>query len=196
MTNSDLAAEWDARYASGHVWSGKVNRLLPAEVGDLEPGTALDVGSGEGADSVWLAKNGWDVTGVDFSAVAVERSAALAEREGVAVEFQAADIATTGGSYDLVSAFYPSLFVGDGALEHILGLVASGGTFLFVHHVHPDEESPSGYRPHRPGFVSPFDVRDALEQRSEEWHLEKFEIVENDDHAHHHFDALLKATRI
>ena len=187
MTDSDVAAEWDARYATkGQVWSGNVNRLLPREVEGLEPGTALDVGSGEGADSIWLAKNGWDVTGVDISAVAVERAAALAAREGVAIDFLAADISTTTGRFDLVSAFFPSVPSDSDMLEHILGLVAPKGTLLFVHHVHPDPESASDYRPHRPGFMSPFDVLAELEALGDEWRVDKIEVVENgDDHGGH-----------
>jgi hypothetical protein len=46
---------WDARYGSvEQVWSGNPNLRLVEQVADLEPGTALDVGSGEGADAIWL----------------------------------------------------------------------------------------------------------------------------------------------
>jgi len=68
---------WDERYRSSHrLWSGEPNLQLVAEVADLPPGTALDVGSGEGADAIWLARRGWQVTGADISPVALERAAA------------------------------------------------------------------------------------------------------------------------
>lgn len=60
------------------MWSGQPNGSLVAEVADLEPGTALDVGCGEGADAIWLAHQGWKVTALDPSAVALDRAATAA----------------------------------------------------------------------------------------------------------------------
>ena len=67
---------WDERYGSSdRVWSGNPNPHLVDQIADLTPGTALDVGCGEGADAIWLAERGWRVTGVDVSTVALERAA-------------------------------------------------------------------------------------------------------------------------
>src|SRR5947208_3010961 len=72
-------ASWDERYRSqGQLWSGSPNRHLVSEAAELAPGTALDAGSGEGADAIWLAERGWQVTAVDFSSVALERGRARA----------------------------------------------------------------------------------------------------------------------
>ena len=50
---------WDERYGSADaIWSGNPNPRLVEQVADLAPGTALDVGSGEGADAIWLATRG------------------------------------------------------------------------------------------------------------------------------------------
>src|SRR5258705_2397341 len=67
------AAEWDARYSErdGTMWSGRPNGRLVAEADGLTPGRALDVGCGEGADAIWLARRGWTVTAIDISHVAV-----------------------------------------------------------------------------------------------------------------------------
>src|SRR5206468_12890147 len=75
------ASEWDARYRKhdAAMWSGRPNGRLVAEVTGLSPGTALDVGCGEGADAVWLAQQGWTVTAVDVSEVAVRRGREAAE---------------------------------------------------------------------------------------------------------------------
>lgn len=70
---------WDQRYRSrDQLFSGAPNGVLVTEVTGLPPGRALDVGCGEGADAIWLASRGWQVTAVDISRVAVERAAAQA----------------------------------------------------------------------------------------------------------------------
>jgi 2-polyprenyl-3-methyl-5-hydroxy-6-metoxy-1,4-benzoquinol methylase len=97
--NSELApvdrgdAEWDERYAGAEqVWSGEPNASLVAEVGHLEPGTVLDVGCGEGADAIWLAGRGWQVTAIDVSGIALQRAAAAAERSHVDVKWMHAGL--------------------------------------------------------------------------------------------------------
>ena len=74
------AAFWDQRYDTAEfVWATEPNRFLPPEVEGLTPGRALDVACGEGRNAVWLATQGWDATGIDFSAVTKQL-----EDEGVA----------------------------------------------------------------------------------------------------------------
>ena len=74
---------WDERYGSAdRLWSGRPNSQLVAQASDLTPGDALDVGSGEGADAIWLAARGWTVTAIDVSPVALSRSATQAIGRG------------------------------------------------------------------------------------------------------------------
>ena len=108
----DSRAFWEDRYSSrSALWSGNPNPHLVSEVSDLSPGTALDAGSGEGADAIWLAERGWQVTAVDFSAVALERGAAQAAARGADISGRIAwlhqdliEWVPAEASYDLVSA--------------------------------------------------------------------------------------------
>src|ERR1700751_5073476 len=87
------AAEWDARYRErdGAMWSGRPNGRLVAEVADLIPGRALAVGCGEGADAIWLAQQGWTVTAIDVSDVALRRARDAADLAGTSVEWISGD---------------------------------------------------------------------------------------------------------
>ena len=74
------------------LWTAQPNRFLVAKSSDLSPGRALDVACGEGRNAVWLAEQGWQVTGVDFSEVALEKARRLAELRGVEAEWVQADL--------------------------------------------------------------------------------------------------------
>ncbi|GGO24131.1 methyltransferase [Microbispora rosea subsp. aerata] len=137
-------AAWEERYRSRPaVWSGRPNPQLVAEAAGLPAGRALDVGSGEGADAVWLAERGWRVTGVDISATALKRAAGHAADAGAEVagriEWLHADLrdhALPEGAYDLVSAQYMHL-PGEARRElfaRLAAAVAPGGTLLIVGH--------------------------------------------------------------
>jgi SAM-dependent methyltransferase len=134
-------ADWDARYSErdGLMWSGRPNGRLVAEIGDLRPGRALDVGCGEGADAIWLAGRGWVVTAIDISHVAVGRARAAAELAGATVEWICGDALHTelpNRSFDLVSMQYPALpkAAGESAVQTLLGTVRHGGLLLAVYH--------------------------------------------------------------
>jgi SAM-dependent methyltransferase len=140
------AADWDARYSErgGARWSGRPNGRLLAEVAGLPPGRALDVGCGEGADAIWLARNGWTVTATDISEVAVTRAREAAELAGAVVEWVRGDALRTAfpaGSFDLVSMQYPALpkAAGEAAVRALLDTVRPGGLLLAVYHDLDDE---------------------------------------------------------
>jgi len=143
---STQADEWDARYggSDGGMWSGRANGRLVAEVADVPPGRVLDVGSGEGADAIWLARNRWTVTAIDISAVAVRRARTAGELAGVAVEWVCGDALQApfpACSFDLVSMQYPALpqAAGDTAVRRLLDTVRPGGLLLAVYHDLDDE---------------------------------------------------------
>ncbi len=66
------------------------------EQGGLPPGRALDLGCGTGTNSLYLARRGWEVVGVDFSAIAIGRARRRARRAGLPVRFFRADVTNLG----------------------------------------------------------------------------------------------------
>jgi len=131
---------WDDMYrGADQLMSGNPNGVLVTEVTDLAPGQALDVGCGEGADAIWLARRGWQVTALDISRTALDRAAAAAPELSDRVAWTRTDLAVTpppAAAFDLVSAQYFPLLrrPGHTALRGLLDAVAPGGTLLFVGH--------------------------------------------------------------
>jgi 2-polyprenyl-3-methyl-5-hydroxy-6-metoxy-1,4-benzoquinol methylase len=133
---------WEERYAgAGQVWSGNPNAQLVAEASRLTPGTALDVGCGEGGDVIWLAREGWQVTGADFSANALARAARHAEEAGVADrtdwwQVDAREFDAEGRTWDLVTCHFLHPPEGEMAdvVRRLATAVAPGGHLLVVAH--------------------------------------------------------------
>ena len=133
---------WDDRYSSDeNIWSGNANPQLIAVAASLSPGTALDVGCGEGGDVIWLAQQGWHATGADFSANGLARAARHAEAAGVGDrvdwwQFDARTFDANGRQFDLVTTHY--LHPPDGGMAAVVArlatAVAPGGHLLVVGH--------------------------------------------------------------
>jgi SAM-dependent methyltransferase len=170
------AERWDSKYAErGALWSGHANPVLREVVARLEPGTALDVGCGEGGDAVWLAEQGWTVVGIDLSTVALERAAAAAAERGVGerCSWIAGDVrqgVVTQGvvaadiGFDLVTSHYlhEPREVRAAAWLVEANLTAPGGVLLIVGH-HPKDRAPAGRGPRDPSVLfSPDEVTRAL----------------------------------
>jgi 2-polyprenyl-3-methyl-5-hydroxy-6-metoxy-1,4-benzoquinol methylase len=142
----DAAAFWEGRYGErNRIWSGNPNPALVQTVSGLAPGRALDLGCGEGADSVWLAEQGWRVRAVDVSATALRRAEATAEARGLPagqISWTTADLSTwtTGESFELVSACFlhsPVEFPRNDVLRRAAATVVPGGHLLVVGHAEP-----------------------------------------------------------
>jgi SAM-dependent methyltransferase len=197
-----MEVDFDALYARDEpVWSGEPNGALIDEIADAEPGRALDVGCGEGADAVWLAQRGWQVTALDVAAAALERAEQHAVEAGVDVRWLHRGLLEArleSESFDLVSAQYPALLhtAGDAAIRALLSLVAPGGTLLVVHHadIDVDEARAHGFDPSL--YVSPEDVRLSLD---ENWDVlvneRRPRNIRGGAGAHHSHDLVLKARR-
>lgn len=134
-------AFWDSFYA-GQPWSGRPNPMLVEELTTrpAEAGTALDLGCGTGADAIWLAAQGWTVTGLDLSTGALEQAAEAAAAAGVEARWLRHDLAhgVPPGAWDLVAATYlhsPVELPRGAVLRSAASAVAPGGTLLVIGHV-------------------------------------------------------------
>ena len=199
-------AFWDARYGSRErIWSGEPNRQLVAEAASLPPARALDAGSGEGADALWLAGRGWRVTAVDVSPVALARAAARAAERGdevtSRVAWEHADVRTWSpqlAAYELVSAqfLHPAPHVRPQVVRRLAAAVAPGGVLLYVGH----DPSDLGVVPHgHPEVLAAVSEITRLLDR-DAWDVEVAEArprpgTHPDGGAVTHHDAVLRARR-
>jgi SAM-dependent methyltransferase len=153
---------WERRYAQKpQIWSGRVNPVLEELAAGLTPRRALDLGCGEGGDSLWLATRGWEVTAVDISATAIARGAAAAIAAGIdpeRIHWVAADLTgwAPASDYELVSASFlqsPVALDRSLILQTAAAHVAAGGHLLVVSHAVPPPWA-SGLAGHHHAFQS------------------------------------------
>jgi SAM-dependent methyltransferase len=152
MTHTFDDAYWD------QIWTGdrasamatsEPNPYLAAEVSTLAPGTALDAGCGAGAEAIWLASRGWQVTGADIAAAALAHAAERADASGLAerVTWVQADLSTwePDTRFDLVTTHYAHPAMAQLEFyDRIASWVAPGGTLLIVGHLHHEASGDHG----------------------------------------------------
>lgn len=183
---SEAADFWEQRYAGSEpIWSGRVNQSLAELVADFEPGRALDLGCGEGADVIWLAEQGWKVTGVDISVTAIARAreAASEKAEDGQTDFVVADleswVSESTDKYDLIIASFlqsPIGFDRSRVLRLAINLLADHGSMLLISHAAP----PPWMKNHRPAnhFIQPDQELEMLQLDPEGWKVQVAEVRE------------------
>lgn len=206
-----MVSEFDQEYWETH-WDDATHRdeYVPAnpyvqgETASLSRGTALDAGCGAGTEALWLAGQGWQVTGVDISATALATAQARARETGLdaRVEWQQADLARwePNRHWDLVVTNYAHADIGQLDLyERLAACVAPGGTLLIVGHLHGhSHDGPDGE-----GF--PEDATTTLDDiaglfSGTEWRIdasyEQSRTVQRGDKAVELHDVIVRASRL
>jgi methyl halide transferase len=103
-------ADWNDCYRDGNLpWdtgrpSSELQRVLSQHA--IQPCRALDIGCGTGSSSVWLAQQGFEVTGLDVAPLAVERAEERARAAGVKARFRTADVLHMPDPEELFGFFF------------------------------------------------------------------------------------------
>jgi SAM-dependent methyltransferase len=142
---------WDERYAAReYVWDVTPNQFVERYLTGLTPGRAIDLAAGEGRNAIWLARQGWQVTAVDFSQVGLDKARRLATEHGLAdaVELVEADalVYEPPARVDLVVIAYLQIPSAQQrvVLEHAAAWLRPGGTLFIVAHDRSNVQSGHG----------------------------------------------------
>ncbi len=195
------ASDWNDRYdQTDLVWSAGPNTFVVDHVSARPPGRALDVACGEGRNALWLAEQGWDVVGVDFSDVAIDKARRIAQHRGVKVDWRvgdATDPSVVDGEFDLVLVAYLHLPEAQMAplLGHLAPRVAPGGMFLLVGHHVENLERGHGGPPDRSVLQDPVQIAAWLPGLDVVEAGEVTRRVDTDEGPRTAIDALIEAHR-
>ena len=132
--------KWNERYTKKDlIWSAAPNHVFVREVEDLKPGKALDVACGEGRNALWLVEQDWDVTGIDFSDVAIVKAEQIAAKRSVNVNWIAANVSTMQlpqHEYDLAAVLYLHTPPEERErwMANVTNSIKPGGSFIYIAH--------------------------------------------------------------
>jgi len=141
----------------------------------MKPGVALDVGTGQGRNAVYLAHEGWDVTGMDISQVALDAARANADKSGVSIRTEKAAYDTFDfgvNKWDLIVIVFAWAPVSDPAFVAKLGTsLRPGGAVLFEHFCEPMAPMIRALKPNElKTFFADFDIESYEEtQGTADW---------------------------
>jgi SAM-dependent methyltransferase len=180
---------WNERYRSGDTpWdtgrpSSELQRVLAEE--NVPAGRAIDLGCGTGANTVWLAQQGFDVTGVDISPLAIERATARAQVAGANCRFLIADLrnppSELSGPFDFLfdrGCYHVLRRTGVQAYRRALEGITRPGTIGLV-------LAGNAREPHTPGppVVSEEEIRSELGSLFEIVRLREFRFDQHENEA-------------
>lgn len=149
-------ARWNERYDRDmYIYGREPAAFLKQKLDELKKGKALVLAMGEGRNAVYLAQNGFDVTGVDISEVAIEKCNRLAKERNTTVNAVVADLTDYDlgeAQFDLITKFYyyePSIF------PQIIEALKPGGIFILEQFSidHLKYRETSGFGPRNPDYL-------------------------------------------
>lgn len=130
-------AFWNAKFGDPKTeFNHGPSRLLVDSIRSLRPSRALDIGMGEGRNTIYLATQGWEITGIDISDVAVSQAKAQAAEKQVSINAIVADLNHYDlgkEQWDLIALFYMhSWYNGTkpASAERLLAALKPGGILV------------------------------------------------------------------
>ena len=149
-------ARWNERYDRNmYIYGVEPAAFLKKKIGGLKAGKALVLAMGEGRNAVYLAQNGFDVTGVDISDVAIEKCNKLAKERNTDVNAVVADLTDYdmgAAQYDLITNFY---YYDTSIFPQVIEALKPGGKFILeqfsIDHLNYRETSRFG--PRNPDYL-------------------------------------------
>ena len=147
-SRTDARAIWNEAFSRPNPpLAGEPSAIVVQAVKGLKPGKALDFGMGLGRNALWLAGQGWDVTGIDISDVAVDKVKKAAAEKRLKVEAVLADIRQHDlgkDKWDLIVAAN----MHDLTVENAPRLIAAlkPGGLLVVEGFHADVRTATNFR--------------------------------------------------
>lgn len=142
--------DWEKIYKQDHISKLEPAQFLEDNIGLLPKGNALDLAMGEGRNTLYLASQGYTVTGVDGSRTAVQKCLHLAKNRGLLVNVVAADLACyliPPEEYDLIINFY---YLQRDLLPKIKSGLRPGGMVVFE--TYTEEQARYGH-PRNPAYL-------------------------------------------
>ena len=190
--------KWNQRYSEKELlWPQEPSEILKKETADCPPGQALDLAAGEGRNAFFLAAQGWEVTAVDFSEVAVQKGRELAEKIELPIRWEIQDLTAyhpAKGSYDCITIFYLHLPWDEFSevLRRATAALKPQGVLLVVGHDTTNLEAGTGGPQNPDVLYSPADIT-ALFSTIETLEVER---AERQRHALDHGEGESGATQI
>ncbi len=182
MAADERRIQWDARHQAGDFEGEGPNPTLVLGVANLPLGTALELGSGSGTNAVWLARQGWRTTAVDWSPVGLANGRAKADAAGVSVEWQERNLfewTPPARSFDLVVIVYLHLPPDERGPVYAAAAaaLAPGGRLLVVGHDRLNATEGEGGPPDQTRLFSPDEIARELAVADPSLETERAEVV-------------------
>ncbi|MBD3286498.1 methyltransferase domain-containing protein [candidate division WOR-3 bacterium] len=149
MHDTTMKQFWNEEFKRNKDPWTEPDEVLVKEVEGIKPGTVIDIGSGEGANAVYLARKGWQVTAFDYAAEGIKTVEKMAASKNVELKTIVGDILDYQfkESYDLVLVAHLHLGPDERPLmlANTAKALAPGGTLIFIG-VEPYEGMDASYK--------------------------------------------------